>query len=1000
MPPAAGAPAAAATDCECCSPTPAPPAGGYDCSLPGLGVFAPGGTYQGLTVNYLSSVTDTSSPQFRDRALEFEACTGARIVFSEAANVFEDPIADVGTKTATGLELYDGYLMSYSHFPEASSLGLAETLNDRIAASAERLRWVDFFPQVQKMGMYRRDGRDDIDFLMFDGDFFVPLVRIDILEREGLPLPNTWEEAVSQAQRFHGTDLNGDGENDFGFCHFPRTGAGTWDWWIAELVYSTWATMAQDGVKSGFHFDVETFEPLLDNPAFREAAAIWKELWNIGEGDCGSLMTEGRCFLGYAPPGCWKGVFLNGVSRRDNGTVVWQPTMTDGSYAAPYRQLPFGSLQVLDDEGQLQTCTEDICPRAVQVQSHGHVDTTENDRASVLVPSPYAGELINRAPFYWSGGFGTMIRKSADPVVKDAIWDFFVYINSPETSVIDVATRASWIDSWRMSQLTAEGKNFVEDSTWPRDAYDEHRSAMQKSLDGSANGALNLRIPGIKEYSCDVMGAALQEYWAGTKSVDELVVQVTEGWKLISEDRGIIDQLQTYRATLGLEQISEYDLCQRFRSTMDSTDPRTCRQYDPPETEDNTLETVMYAVGAVIGVGLVLSMAAWVARTFIQKRRLQRQEEERQFQMIEDAVSAMRDLRFPMVVLQMGAFMDMGSFVPHEEIRSNQGSMLAWMDTPDDIDDFAMDNFIIFLSHQWLSWTTPDPDNLQYECARAAIADCALQKEWDREKVHVWLDVCSIPQKNKSQQLSAISSLPIYASSAHAFIVIAPEAVHKDLCQVCSLETYQNRAWCRAELLSHSLANGVDDMFLANSHNKIEPVRLGSAMMNEAIYVFEGELSCCRKSHEGLPCCDRERLMVPFLGLYGLQHVLKTKGTMEEQMQMGDFLNAIDKQESRVFPSDIGVVLKDKGTGKTKTEKRVLFKGLLDKMKRRADQMHVDDLQKFGFNTIVQHEASDDGSYKPQMVVTRSRVSVSRRSSVQSGSNGTGSGVMDAAESV
>jgi len=468
----------------------------------------------------------------------------------------------------------------------------------------------------------------------------------------------------------------------------------------------------------------------------------------------------------------------------------------------------------------------------------------------------------------------------------------------------------------------------------------------------------------------------LMEYWAGTKNIDELVVQVTEGWKQISEDRGITDQLQTYRATLGLEQISEYDLCQRFRSTMDSTDPRTCRQYDPPETDNYTLEIVMYAVGAVFGVGLALYVAAWVARTFIQKRRLQRQEEERKLQMIEDALNAMRDMRFPMVVLQMGAFMDMGSFVLHEEVRRNHGSRLTWMDTPDDIDNFVMDNFIIFLSHQWLSWTTPDPDRLQYECAKGAIADCALKKQWDQEKVHVWLDVISVPQKNKSQQAMAISSLPIYASSAHAFIVIAPQAMHKDVCQMCSLETYQNRAWCRAELLSHSLARGVGDMYLATSQNRVEPVRLGSEMMNEAIYVFEGELSCCRMRHEGLPCCDRERLMVPFLGLYGLQHVLKTKGAMEEQMQMRDFLMAIDKQESRVFPSDIEVTSKDKKTGKQKKERRALFEGLLGKMRHRADQMQMDDLQKFGFSTIRQHEGADtDGGSRSRVVVIRSRTS-------------------------
>jgi hypothetical protein len=218
---------------------------------------------------------------------------------------------------------------------------------------------------------------------------------------------------------------------------------------------------------------------------------------------------------------------------------------------------------------------------------------------------------------------------------------------------------------------------------------------------------------------------------------------------------------------------------------------------------------------------------------------------------------------------------------------------------------------------------------------------------------------------------------------------------------LCSLETYQNRAWCRAELLSHSLTNGVGDMYLANSHNRVEPVRLGSKMMNEAIYVFEGELSCCRMKHEGLPCCDRERLMVPFLGLYGMQHVLKTKGAMEEQIQMRDFLMAIDKQESRVFPSHIEVVWKSEATDNDKKEKRALFKGLLDKMKHRADQMHIDDLKKFGFDPILQQDGVDtDGICKTQMVVTRARTSGSSMRSVSvEYSNGTSSRGMSAIRS-
>ena len=86
---------------SCCSTTTendsqvaAPVTADYNCSLPGLaGVFQPG-QYAGVQVNYLSFVTDTSSPNLPIRATEFEACTGATIVFSEAANIWEDPIRE------------------------------------------------------------------------------------------------------------------------------------------------------------------------------------------------------------------------------------------------------------------------------------------------------------------------------------------------------------------------------------------------------------------------------------------------------------------------------------------------------------------------------------------------------------------------------------------------------------------------------------------------------------------------------------------------------------------------------------------------------------------------------------------------------------------------------------------------------------------------------------------------------------------------------------------
>jgi hypothetical protein len=337
----------------------------YNCSWPGLEDFEPG-QYEGVTANFLSYVTSTSSPNFPVRALEFEACTGGKIVFSDANNIWEDPITDLGTKTrsefmiglsfacnrrcilvtsfwiltlhssfqfSAGGEIYDGYFMSYSHFPEVSELGLAEPLNDRIRKDNARLKWEDIMPKVQAMGQYRKNGVSNIDFLMYDGDFFVPIIRLDLLEEHDIPLPNTWEEVVAISEFFHGKDINGDGEGDFGLCHFPRQGAGLWDWWFAELVYSTWATTDQTmGTEQGFLFNPDTLEPNI-GPGFEHAVNTWKDIWDNAAGACDGVSFEtGRCAVGYAPPGCWKGVFLNGIERKVNDTVVWRPTMKSGKF--------------------------------------------------------------------------------------------------------------------------------------------------------------------------------------------------------------------------------------------------------------------------------------------------------------------------------------------------------------------------------------------------------------------------------------------------------------------------------------------------------------------------------------------------------------------------------------------------------------------------------------------------------------------------------------------
>jgi len=419
---------------------------------------------------------------------------------------------------------------------------------------------------------------------------------------------------VEVAKFFHGLDLNEDGQPDYGFCYFPKTGEGSFDPWKAELIYSTWATSDQTkGIKEGFIFDSLSMEPRL-GAGFSRAALIWRELWNHGGGS--SHFNSGRCAIGFGPPGEWKNSFLNGIARKDaNGTVVWRPTMMDGQYAEPYRFRPFGSLEVVDRRTrEFTACTEELCPNAEIVPARGHHG--ENDRASVLPPSPIAGQLINRAPFYWSGGMGTVIRKSAPEVKKDLLWDFFVYTNSPSTSKHDVANYNSWLDSWRYSQLEEPGENFLE-AGWSQQAFEEHKAVQEWAFSAEVNGAFNLRLPGIAAYTVDVVGELWTSFVEDEITLGQFVANVQDGWIEVTEQRGKLEQLDIYRSSLGLDSLSNPELCRLHYDLVTERDPSACVHHkieSSSDSDDSNATAVVLASILVPGVVVALLIQIYYNR--------------------------------------------------------------------------------------------------------------------------------------------------------------------------------------------------------------------------------------------------------------------------------------------------------------------------------------------------------------------------------------------------
>ena len=175
----------------------------------------------------------------------------------------------------------------------------------------------------------------------------------------------------------------------------------------------------------------------------------------------------------------------------------------------------------------------------------------------------------------------------------------------------------SWLDSWRYSQLASYERNF-QGGGWSFDTWNEHQKVMHWALGNDVNSALTLRLPGVLAYTRDVMLPLFQEYVAGTINMKETKDSARQGWYDATTTQGKLNQVQIYRASLGLDGLSEYELCQLHREEMDQLDNTVCTKYDPKE-EDNSNTTILVAV--LVPVIVVILAATFIFIYMEHKRR-------------------------------------------------------------------------------------------------------------------------------------------------------------------------------------------------------------------------------------------------------------------------------------------------------------------------------------------------------------------------------------------
>jgi hypothetical protein len=278
----------------------------------------------------------------------------------------------------------------------------------------------------------------------------------------------------------------------------------------------------------------------------------------------------------------------------------------------------------------------------------------------------------------------------------------------------------------------------------------------------------------------------------------------------------------------------------------------------------------------------------------------------KQYETLRQAKESVSTMSHPMVLMALSIFKAGGALMKHEDAQ--QRHELLWLYSLNEVEDLRISSFIVFMSHQWTAWSTPDPTNVQFNAMLMSLVKLCSVKSWDEADVYVWADYTSIPQVHKGLQQLAINSLPWYAAKVAAFVIVAPQVQHNDIEVLCDKATYSRRAWCRAEQLAHLLANGKDAMYLAEG-GELNPVT--DDWLETSIMVFDGELTCCTRKHVGMERCDKQSLMIPMLGLWdGLCRSKHNPIFAELHAQMSSKLESIFPKDF-VFETPKGKVKKE-----------------------------------------------------------------------------------------
>jgi multiple sugar transport system substrate-binding protein len=463
--------------------------------------------FSGTTIRVVTFTGPQIAEPLQRRAPDFEKKTGAKvqIITVPFSDLYQKLLTDFATKTNS----YDATVFDPQWMGDYVPSGYLEDLTDRVQKDSA-LQWNDISPFFRD---FSATFKGKVYTVPLDGDFQMVYYRKDLLQKDGLKPPETWQDYIEIAKKYQGKDLKGDGKPGFGSCMAMKRSAQSY--WMYLSVAA--AYLQSQGTKQGMFFNTDNMQPLMNNPGAAAALDVYKQLSKLGPpdqlnqdvGDSRGLFVTGRCALSVD----WGDIGPLAVDKS-------QSTVQDkvGAVILP------GSKRVLDrSTGQLADCNATLCP--------------------------YATNGVNHAPFAAFGGWSGAINKAAQPKVKDAAFAFLSYMSQPAQSSLDVTIGKTGFNPYRAAHFNNLGPWTA--SGMSDQAAKDYLGAIQASLQ-SPNMVLDLRIPQTAFYQQTALDTALAQFLAGEITQAQAMTQITTQWNKKTDEVGRQAQLDAYRSSLSV----------------------------------------------------------------------------------------------------------------------------------------------------------------------------------------------------------------------------------------------------------------------------------------------------------------------------------------------------------------------------------------------------------------------------------------------------------------